>query len=148
MTTSISNSNTIIDSRDVIARIENLREERTALVDTINEMECTNAADSEEYTAAVDALDAWDESEEGRELKALEGLAEDAEGYCDDWRHGAQLIRESYFEDYARELADDIDAIQKDNAWPYTCIDWGQAARELQMDYKSVEFDGVTYYVR
>ena len=29
-----------------------------------------------------------------------------------------------------------------------TCIDWAQAARELRMDYTSVDFDGVTYWIR
>jgi hypothetical protein len=28
------------------------------------------------------------------------------------------------------------------------CIDWNEAASELQMDYTAVEFDGVTYWVR
>ena len=27
-------------------------------------------------------------------------------------------------------------------------IDWAQAAHELQMDYTSVDFDGVTYWIR
>lgn len=27
-------------------------------------------------------------------------------------------------------------------------VDWERAARELQMDYTPVEFDGVTYWVR
>lgn len=33
-------------------------------------------------------------------------------------------------------------------AWPLTCIDWVQAAEELQQDYMSYEFDGYTYWVR
>jgi antirestriction protein len=58
------------------------------------------------------------------------------------------LIRDSYFEDYAQELADDLGLLQKGSTWPYTCIDWEQAARELQMDYSMVTFDGVDYWVR
>ena len=46
------------------------------------------------------------------------------------------------------ELADDIGAIPRDVAWPYTCIDWERAARELQYDYTGADFDGVTYYYR
>lgn len=35
-----------------------------------------------------------------------------------------------------------------DASWPNTCIDWDEAARELQYDYFTVEFDGITYWIR
>jgi antirestriction protein len=38
-------------------------------------------------------------------------------------------------EDFAREIADEIGAIDKDAKWPMNCIDWEQAARELMYDY-------------
>jgi hypothetical protein len=44
--------------------------------------------------------------------------------------------------------AEDIGAIGSDASWPLYCIDWKQAARDLQMDYSAVEFMGQTYYVR
>lgn len=68
--------------------------------------------------------------------------------YAEDWLYGAQLIRDSYFTEYAQELADDIGAINSDAGWPNSCIDWDQAARELKQDYTSIAFDGVTYWVR
>lgn len=95
-----------------------------------------------------DSDNAFDEPSDYEELKALKSLAEEAEGYSEDWRYGATLIRDSYFKDYAQELADDIGAIKSDAGWPNNCIDWDRAARELRMDYTSVEFDGVTYWVR
>lgn len=110
----------VIDSRDVIAAIEELREERDL--------------DPEAFIEQAD-------------LDALEELAEEAEG-SPDWQYGETLIRESYFTDYARELAEDIGAIQSDAQWPNYCIDWERAARELQQDYMSVEFNGVTYFIR
>ncbi len=59
------------------------------------------------------------------------------------------LIHEAYFEDYARQLADDLALYNDRNvSWPYTCIDWAQAAEELKQDYTSVDFDGETYWVR
>ena len=125
MADSIDNTQDMIDSRDVIARIDELSARR----------------DDDEQTYPLDA-------DERAELTALESLAEQAEGYAPDWQYGAQLIRDSYFEDYAQELAADIGAIQDDAKWPATCIDWEQAARELQMDYTEVEFDGVAYWVR
>ena len=121
----ITNSQDIIDSRDVIDRIEYLE-------------------------AARDALKEWDESaDEDRELKALKSLQDEVEGYCPDWKYGAALIRESYFTEYAEELAGDItDYDPRKVHWPFTCIDWETAADELKQDYTTVDFDGVDYYVR
>ena len=45
-------------------------------------------------------------------------------------------------------MADDIGATDKSQAWPNNCIDWEQAAQELQQDYTSVELGGTTYWVR
>ena len=64
-----------------------------------------------------------------------------------DW-YPVTLIRDSYFQDYAQELADEIGAIDNKIGWPNTCIDWEKAARELQWDYSSVEVNGVTYWTR
>ena len=147
-TEEISNSQDIMDSRDVIARIEYLDDERAALADRLEELqgdEVTNHVS--EIAEAKAALDEWDASEEGAELKSLQSLAEKAEG-CGDWQYGETLIRESYFEDYARQLAEDIGAIKGDESWPLSCIDWERAAQELRMDYSSAEFGGVTYYIR
>jgi hypothetical protein len=58
------------------------------------------------------------------------------------------LIRESYFTEYAQQMAEDIGAISKDSAWPACHIDWDEAADALKIDYTSVDFDGVTYYYR
>jgi hypothetical protein len=62
--------------------------------------------------------------------------------------YGVTMIPKDDFEDYAREFASDMGAIQDLNSWPATCIDWEQAASELAMDYTSVEFDGTTYLYR
>jgi hypothetical protein len=117
-TRTIENSESVIDSRDVIARI--------------------NYLESDE-----DSLD----EEEREELAALRALAEEASG-SPDWQYGETLIRDSYFTEYAQELAEDIGAINKDAGWPNSYIDWDAAADALKMDYSSAEFDGVTYWIR
>jgi hypothetical protein len=161
----ITNSQDVIDSRDVIARIEYLEgvleDAQEELADEQDETE-----ENAEATCGACGL-TWNDAavssktptpggrcpfeyvhEEAEELKKLRELADEAEGYAPDWRYGSALIRDSYFIDYAQELAEDIGAIDKNASWPNTCINWDQAARELQMDYTSVEFDGVEYWIR
>jgi hypothetical protein len=114
----ITNYEDVIDSRDVIERIEELT--------------------YDDYIR--------DESEDA-ELTALVALAQQGENYSEDWPHGATLIRYSYFKTYAQELADDV-CENKPTEWPWTCIDWEQAARELSYDHTSIDFDGVDYWIR
>ena len=149
----ISNNDDIIDSRDVIKRIEELEEELGWLEDAYKEAEealkLNDDPDEEEALkeASKDALkdlENWDDADELQELK---DLAENAEGYSADWKYGATLVRDSYFKTYAMELAEDIGAIQKDVSWPCTCIDWDEATEELRADYTEVDFGGVSYYV-
>ena len=149
----------LIDSRDVIARIEELTDERESLV---NDIEQASAAltdldddDTQEsrddaltdLETATAALKDWD-ADNVQELTALQDLAKQGADYATNWEYGETLIRDSYFKEYAIGLADDIGAINSDASWPMTCIDWDQAAEELQMDYSSIEFNGITYWVR
>jgi hypothetical protein len=133
----ITNAADVIDVRDIIARVE--------------ELEAEGAALDEPETQAEHA--AWDASEAGEELGLLSALLEELKGNGGDeqWRgdwYPITLVRDSYFERYAQELADDIGAIDSNASWPNNCIDWERAARELQMDYTSAEYDGVTYLYR
>lgn len=132
---SIDNTDNLIDSRDVIAQIEALTAEREGLVEEVAEAATTPAS---ERLAEVED-----------ELRALTALQEEAEGYAADWHHGETLIRDSYFEDYARELAEDMHGRALEDAnWPMCCIDWERAADLLRQDYTAVEFSGVTYWIR
>jgi hypothetical protein len=118
-------SEDMIDLRDVIARVEELEQEIEQEGDLM----------VFEEMAKLTAL-----------LDECKGLGGDEE-WRDDW-YPATLIKDSYFETYAQELADEIGVVDPAASWPLTCIDWEQAARELQMDYTSVEFDGNTYWTR
>lgn len=131
----------VIDSRDVIERIEELEHEAIARYE---EQTGTDGEDLPNDFYAAEYLDL----DEAKEYEALHKLAEEAESYAADWRHGEALIRDSYFEDYARELAEDIGAISHDYSWPASHIDWSAAANALRQDYTSVDFDGVTYWIR
>lgn len=89
----------------------------------------------------------WDE-DTAEEFRVLTEFADEASGYAEDWLHGAGLIRESYFETYARDFAEDIGAVKRDMKWPCNHIDWEAAAEELAQDYTTVTWDGVDYLVR
>jgi len=150
-----SNTDDVIGSRDVIARIEELETERADLAEAlaganavyIDAAEADAIEDAQrDHEAAADALVEWDK-DNAEELAALKSLADQGEGYG-DWEYGETLIRESYFKDYAQELAEDIGAIPKDVGWPCTCIDWEQACRELKMDYIEINFGDVSYFMR
>lgn len=127
----------VFDLRDVIARYEELEDTITAAEDEASETGHSAIAGAEER----------------EEFAAIKSFLDEVKGYGGDerWRgdwYPVTFIRDSYFEEYAQELADDFGAIDRDAKWPQTCIDWKQAARELQQDYSSVEIDGVTYWYR
>ena len=110
----------VIDSRDIIARIEELEE-------------------LEEHLASEDKL----------ELATLRIFAKEASQYAEDWIYGEALIHRRYFVEYARQLAEDIGAIEPNaGEWPRRHIDWQAAADELEEDYTSVTLDGEEYLIR
>jgi len=104
----------------------------------------TDVIDSRELVEAIEDLDVAD-----LDRLAVESLFEEISGYAEDRpKDGIFLIEDSYFVDYAREMADDCGMIDHNASWPQTCIDWEKAAREFRMDYTSVEIDGRTYWYR
>jgi hypothetical protein len=163
----ISNRDDVIDSRDVIAKIEEMKEE---IFDMIDGMEIDGIDDADDLinhvakkidhsedcstcdmiiTALVYNGKTSDDLDEAiDELKPLADLAGEASDYAEDWDHGETMIRGTYFKEYAQQLADDIGAIDSSATWPMNCIDWDQAANELKQDYTEVDFNGISYFIR
>lgn len=166
ITAEITNSEDVIDSRDVIARIAELEREQRDLAGAVeNAQAALDAFESAGATyegelpiqlhvvnlndAVTDAkaeLESWG-LDYANELECLKELVEACQNHG-DWEYGATLIRDSYFEDYARETAKDIGAITDDEQWPATCIDWERATVALQQDYSRVNFGGEDYWIR
>lgn len=155
MSTTIGNQGTIIDSRDVIKRIAELEGERGDLVDALEQAEADTAeafGDDLKPTQralekAAQAVADWDASDEAEELRTLKALADQCEGYG-DWEGGGALIARSHFQTYAQERAADIGAVDPNAPWPLNCIDWEQAAKELEANYMTVDFDGEEFLIR
>lgn len=139
-----------LDTRDLYKRQCELQEELDALVEAVEEApEMHLRLDTEEseelHREARDDHAKWvDEYQE--ELDELNRLENEV---GDEWLHGCTLIPEDDFKDYAMDLAEDIHGAAIKNAdWPFSCIDWQQAADDLQADYSSVDYEGETYWFR
>jgi len=104
--------------------------------------------DTRDISDRINDLEGCDKLDE-EEQEELEGLKEFWEEGTAEFQHGETLIREDYFEDYARELAEDIYGKELEgSSWPFTCIDWEKAARELKFDYTEADLNGTTYLFR
>lgn len=130
-TTTLDLSADIIDVRDIIARVEELEAEIKS-----NE----NVYVSENEAAAID------------ESEMLQSILAELVGYGGDeqWRgdwYPVTLIDDAYFTDYARELLEECGTIPRDlPSWVE--IDWEATARNVRIDYTSVDIDGRTYWYR
>lgn len=146
----------VIDSRDVIETVEELRAE---MVEAIRE---TAGDDSESLADAADAMTAGDLAahvaarfpaiasdyvETVDDLAFWAEFAAQGEAFS-DWTYGVACVRDDAFEAYARSFAEEIGAIDDDARWPATCIDWTEAAEALQGDYSSIDVDGSTWWAR
>jgi hypothetical protein len=105
--------------------------------------------DSRDVIARIKWLAGTDmDEDEAEEFRDLTTFAQEAGGYIANWQYGETFIRDSYFETYARELAEDIGAIDPNANWPLTYIDWEAAAAALLDDYTDYTLRGVTYWAR
>ena len=117
-----------IDVREIISRFEELESQ------------------SHEWKDDESDADAW------HELNTLKAILEELKGqggdeqWQGDW-YPVTLISEIYFVEYAQELCEECGDISE-NFPSYIVIDWEMTARNIQMDYSSVEIDGLTYYFR
>ena len=130
MANTISNNDNIIDSRDIIARLEELRNNRNDIIETYGES---------------DELTRWD-NKYYDELKILQAVNDDGVQYSEDWNYGGTLIRESYFVEYCKELLMDTGDLPL-NFSIYIEIDWEKTSENLRVDYEEIDFDGVTYLI-
>ena len=133
----VSNTDDVIDSRDVIERIEELEAERTTFVED---------EDDEQSEEIRSLLKDWDE-ENGEELTALKNLADEGANESSDWAYGETLIHYDHFTEYTQQTIEDVGDLPR-NLPGYIVIDWEQTAENLKVDYSTIDFDGQTYYIR
>ena len=125
---SISNYDDVIDSRDVIERIETLESELEAFLE-------------ENDVLLEENFPEWEE------LETLRALATECSSLSADWKYGETLIRYNYWKDYVQEMLEDFGEIPRNLPW-YISIDWETTAVNISQDYNLVEFGGIDYYIR
>jgi hypothetical protein len=136
METTLDLTADIIDIRDIIERIEELRDEREQ-----------SDIPANEYGGPADT---W--ADERAELAALEGILSELAGcggdeqWQGDW-YPVTLISDSYFVDAMRELVQDIGDLPRDIP-AYLAIDWEATANNLRADYSCVDIGELTYWYR
>ena len=151
MTNEISNTDDVIDSRDIISRIEELESDLESEFEDYQQ-ECfdENAPLKADFDSWVEKncmdFETWKSEQDIEELESLQKVAEQGEGYG-DWKYGETLINESYFTDYCEEMCKDCGDIPQ-NVPSYIEIDWEATSENLKADYTEIDFDGVTYYMR
>lgn len=116
----IDNSADIIDSRDIIARIDYLE-------DTEDEDEQEELANLLKLQEQAEGCSDW-----------VHGATLVRDTYFTD--HIKELIEDCY------NMPKEMDS----GSWPYNhlSMDYEAAAEEAKVDYSEVDFDGVTYYIR
>jgi hypothetical protein len=155
----------IIDSRDVITRLEEFQDEfdllESALEDAKDDlmahrMDNLDFVENEDeplvmaVEEAQEALDQFNQSFDKDELDTLVEVNRDAE-HAPDWIYGTSLILESYFTDYIKDLIGDCYEEPKGlDSWPWNnmSMDWEAAAEEAKVDYFDIEVEGYTYFIR
>ena len=126
MTERITNSEAVIDSRDIIERIEELEAGFF-------------------LNFPQNSFIGWAEFD-AEELDALRALTADCIDYA-EWNDGATLIRHSDWVEYVEELLYDCGELPRTTP-DYIVIDWEATANAIAYDYSIVDFDGVDYYLR
>ena len=122
MSNQIDNTQDVIDSRDIIARIEELEGIENP------------------------------SSEEAQELAILLKVQEQADGYSDWKYGESLIRESYFTDYIKELIADCYELRKEFNsgAWPWRhmTLDYQAAADEAEYDYTRVDFDGVTYLIR
>ena len=154
-----------IDTRDLYTRLCELETLRDAVTEAREALEDPDSGDAAAYLQegeddakeferheaekplrdALKAAESEFGDDEQAELSELETLRDEIGEST--MRDGEAMIPESDFKSYAMQVAEDL-SDGNTARWPFTCIDWNEAADELKQDYTSVSYQGEDYFIR
>jgi hypothetical protein len=141
------NYGSILDTRDLEKRIDELEALQDAIKDAHDAVMCSDSDTREdaksELHACQQALD--DEQEWETELEELQSARDE----IGEWIHGETMIPRDKWEDYCRELVEDCGYLPKDlPGFIENNINWSGVADDLEADYGSLTLDGTDYLYR
>ena len=142
----------VIDTRDIQDRIDELNDdidtlenEISDLSEEIDELNEEDADDKNEIDLKLDDIE--DKQGQIEDLQEELSMLLDVKSEVPEFSHGETLIHEDYWMEYVQELCEECDYITKD--FPYWIeIDWEATAKNVAMDYSTIELDGNTFYFR
>lgn len=135
-------SKNILDSRDLAERLEELRSLKSKLENAKSDV--AEAETEEEQENAQQELQDAEMDFGESEINELEEL-ETLESELPEWKDGATLIHENYWNEYVEDLvSDDLPR----NIPGYIVIDWTATANNVRAGYSEVTYLGETYLVR
>lgn len=147
----ISNKEDLLDSRDIIDRIEELAKIQIKAFNEQQSIEGDDDLQIDEDDYNDKHFREWlnqgaDLEDDRSELIALLALNDECE-CLSDWKYGETLIHASYWVDYVYDLLRDCGDLPKDIPH-YIEIDWDATANNIEQDYMRVDFDGEEYLIR
>lgn len=137
-----------INSRDIIARLEELKDAKQDILDRVRDAETLiESTDDDELESLNSELEEWDD-EYGDELASLTEINDEGESCSSEWTHGETLISSDYWVEYCKQLCEDIGDIPRGGFPSYIAIDWERTAENISADYTTVSINETEYYIR
>lgn len=138
-----TNTDSVIDSRDIIERIEELESILSDLW-VVDKEENPNTS-FEDYIESVGILSTDPNHSLADEYLHLKAFADECELYTPDWQYGETLIHRNYFKECMDEMIEDCYELPRNIPyWMSITLDYDT----LEMDYVSVYLDGEEYLIR
>lgn len=133
------------DRDEIEERYDELKQQYDEIIEkseAYNEHATNGTATKEELAELYAEITSLNEDTDKEEMDELREVLDELPKYVD-------LILADYFEAYVRDYAESVASRDVDfDAWPYNCIDWGDAEAELRQDYSEITIDGVDYLWR
>lgn len=140
----------ILDTRDLIETRENLQtqiladfnEKFKTDFDSYDELDFNNSEEQYNENKLEYFTSDWAE-----EIEHIEEIDQIESELGSEFDYGVTLIQNEDFEEYTRELLEEIGYIPKD--FPtWIEIDWEATARNVEQDYTAVTYQGIDYLGR